>query len=140
MITLAILSDKEHKSQRGRSAGKPIRKVVAICIDSLNVVLAGGNGTTLAGKKYAGRLAHLVAHFEEYGVDEEHARLQMIDFFTRFSGEPVDDLSWAEMDERFEVSKRRDRSSTGILVLYDQLRDRGWADDEPEVAEAAATA
>ena len=63
----------------------------------------------------------------------------MIDFFTRFSGDSVGDLSWAEMDAQFNVAKRR-KDSSAILLLYDELKKRGWSDEGTAVEEASETA
>lgn len=129
MITLATLSDKQVDGQR-RAKGKKIRRIVAICLDNYNIVLAeGANPDNLVGKQFFGRLEHLAEALAGYGLDQEHARRQMIGFFTEFSEEEVDNLSWAQMNERFEVSKRR-MDSSAILLLYDALKKKGWKDRE----------
>ncbi|MHA2279706.1 MAG: hypothetical protein ACXAC5_02265 [Promethearchaeota archaeon] len=127
MITLATLSDEQVDGQR-RAKGRKIRKIVAICLDNYNLVLAEGvDPDNLVGKQFFGRLEHLGQALPEYGLDPEHARRQMIDFFARFSGEQVGDLSWVELNARFQVSKRR-RDASAILLLYDALKERGWKD------------
>ncbi len=142
MITLTTLTDEMVDGQ-GRAAGRKLRRIVAICLDNFNVVLAEGSSPTkLTGKRFFGKLTHLGNGVKEYGLDAEHARTQMIDFFTRFSGEQVGDLSWAELDEKFHIAERR-KDSSAILVLYDKLKKGGWEDDgaasKEEKAEASET-
>ena len=127
MITLAILSDKQVPGQR-RAAGKIIRKIIAICVDNFNYVLAeGSDPAKLVGKKFVGNAVHLASTIEQYGLDVEYARKQMLEFWKRFSGAEVGNLSWAEMGEKFEMSKRRTDSSA-VFILYDELKEKGWTD------------
>jgi hypothetical protein len=124
MITLATLQDEMVDGQR-RAAGRQIRKIVAICCDNYNLVRAEGTDPArLVGKQFFGKLAHLGPFVES---DFDDARRQMIDFFRRFSGEQVGDLTWAEIDKQFDVPKRRSVSSA-VLLLYDALKEKGWKD------------
>jgi hypothetical protein len=129
MITMAILKDEVVDGQR-RAKGKKIRKIVAICIDNYNIMIAEGiDPSKLVGKKFYGKMVHLGDGIAEYGgLDEEYARTQMIDFFERFSGNPVDQtLDWEGMSAEFKVFKRRPDASA-ILLAYDQLKEKGWKD------------
>ena len=129
MIVIATLKDEMVDGQR-RASGRKIRKMVAICVDSFNLVLAeGSDPEKLVGQKFVHNLVLLARIIEEYGLDVEYARRQMIAFFQDFCGDPVGDLSWSEMDARFKVSKRRTDAS-GILVLHDQLKGKGRRDKE----------
>jgi hypothetical protein len=134
MIILATLTDEMVEGQR-KAAGKQIRKITAVCLDNYNIVLAeGADPTKLSGKKFACKLTHLAKSIETYGCDVENARIQMIDFFKRYTGKPVDsEMTWAEMDEQFHLSKRSNDSS-GKLAAYNELKEKGWKDEKATVA------
>lgn len=135
MITLATLKDEMIEGQR-RAAGKQIRRIVIIGLDNYNILIAeGSDPANPVGKQFYAKLVHLAKGLAEYGL-EECARKKMLAFFERYSGAPVGDLSWAEMDKRFEVGKRCTDSS-GKLRLYSDLKARGWKDDDEKASEAA---
>lgn len=128
MITLATLRDEMVEGQR-RAAGKQIRRLVIICLDNYNLVIAeGSDPANPQGKHFFGNLTHLaIGLTADYAELVEIARKGILDFFEKYSGETVGDLSWAEMDKRFEVGKRT-KDSSGKLKLYPDLRERGWSD------------
>jgi hypothetical protein len=136
VITIATLSDEMIEGQR-RAKGRKIRKIVAICVDNYNIMVADGSDPEkLVGRGFVGKLAHLPNCLKDYGFDDvDFARKQLIQFFEQFTGSSVDDLTWKQMDVQFKVPKRRNDSS-GILELYDVLKQRGWT-EAGEVAEAA---
>ncbi len=135
MITLATLKD-EMVEGRCRAAGKKIRKLVIIALDNYNILIAeGSDPANPVGKHFYCKLAHMAKGLAEYGL-EACARKKMLAFFERYSGESLGDLSWAEMDKRFEVGKRC-TDSTGRLQLYPDLKAKGWKDDEAKAADAA---
>lgn len=115
MITLATLQDEMVEGQRS-AAGKMLRKIVIIGLDAYNISIAeGSNPANAVGKKFFGKLTHLADGLAEYGLDAEYARKQMLAFFKE-----QDDLTWAEIDEKFHVGKRCN-DSTGKLQLYADL-------------------
>lgn len=134
MITLATLQDEMVDGQR-RAAGKKIRKIVIIGLDNYNVVIAeGSDPANPVGKKFFANLDQLSRGLADYGLDIEFARKQMLVFFKKYAGEePVGDLTWLEMDKRFQVGKRC-TDSTGRLQIYPDLKERGWADGDEEAA------
>lgn len=123
MITLATLKDEMVDGQR-RALGKKVRRITAICLDSYNVVLAEGvDPTKLTCQRFYGSLIHLANGLKKYGLDVEHARLQMLEFLKRYLGDQVGDLTWAQMEECFSVTKRL---TDGRMALYEELKNRGW--------------
>lgn len=128
MITLATLQDEMVEGQR-RAAGKMIRKIVIIGLDNYNIVIAeGSDPENPVGKKFFGRLTHLADGLAEYGLDVEYARKQILAFFKE-----QDDLTWAEIDEKFHVGKRCNDSS-GKLQLYVDLQAKDGAETLVETA------
>ena len=54
MITLATLKDEMVEGKR-RAAGRQIRKIIAICLDNYNIVLAEGiDPAKLVGRRFVG--------------------------------------------------------------------------------------
>lgn len=137
MIILATLQDGMVDGQR-RAAGKRIRKIVIIGLDNYNIVIAeGSDPATPVGKKFFCKLVHLEGCLMvEYPELVEIARKGMLAFFERHTETPVENLSWAEMDQRFKPGERIDDSS-GKLKLYFALKEKGWKDDGAEVSQAA---
>ena len=123
MITLATLKDETVDGQR-RAKGKKLRRLTAVCLDNYNILLAeGADPAKLSGQRFFGTLVHLANGLKEYGLDVEHARLQMLEFFKRYLGDQVGDLTWAQMDECFI---KRSADTSGRLALYEELKNRGW--------------
>ena len=136
MITIATLADEMVEGQR-RAKGRKIRKIVAVCVDNFNILVADGSDPdSLFGRKFVGKLAHLAHCLKDYGFEDvDYARKKLIEFFEKFSGVALGDLSWEELDKKFSVPKRRSDAS-GILELYDALRAKGCGDsDESETGE-----
>ena len=104
---------------------------IVIGHDKFSIAIAEGNSPeTVTGKKFSLTLDQLSRVIEAYGgLDVEYARKQMLAFFAKFTGEPVGDLSWKEMDKKFCISARdpKDRESA---VIYHQLVEKGYNDEQ----------
>ena len=125
MIILATLKDEVVEGQ-SRAAGKQLRQRVVFSVDHYNLVLAVASGSSpLMGKYFTPKLRMMEPVFADNGLDIKAVTIQIREVLCKLFGAEDKGQTLAEMDEEFALSSRT-ADSTGDLVLYRTLKEKGW--------------